>query len=340
MLLFNNKSTKDLKSIKVMRKIILLIVFLSVFFTMCTKEESSELNNDQLFARTSYECIQSSYENNNNSYDYIGCYHNELIVEFCDLYFNSYGSNDFKNDGYEVLIDFFVTNSIDTTNFLDFCNYVGDTITSHLAYIDTYGMPAYFTWAYNRNYLTLSQKNYLTSAVNTLDDLTDYIFSESGDLTEAFENMNNDIIDIEDDVVSDLTMSTSEKRLVLSNTAILRYSLYNYLDFLIDSNHPYRLKMTSKEEAALAIDEIDLNGNVDPDDRSSIIIIGGNWKKMGWEDLKGGGLGVVGAAIYNLVPGVGQVSWAATILSFAGVYSADELFSQIESGEIIILWFP
>lgn len=98
--------------------------------------------------------------------------------------------------------------------------------------------------------------------------------------------------------------------------------------------------MTSKEEAALAIDEIDLNGNVDPDDRSSIIIIGGNWKKMGWEDLKGGGLGVVGAAIYNLVPGVGQVSWAATILSFAGVYSADELFSQIESGEIIILWFP
>lgn len=259
-----------------MKKVVFSIAVLSFTLFSCSKDDNASLNS----STNNVEQIETSnfeYEDRLSAIDmkFIGEDHNSTL----ENYYNEIQSYEIPTDISKDNLKQFVYNQIkdEFSYHNDDLNRV-DSILDHVMDGDyIHSQQSFYTNNHISNSLSDIQKSYL-------DDLSD-VFNN---LTTDYEQFESNVSDLETTMYNDSSLSNDELVVLYSATQTARHSVHYW--------------MNNGQSWIDLMDDNDLEMDVSITDG------------MGRADVEGAVAGAVGAAVVNVVPGAGQVSYVGAIV--------------------------
>lgn len=213
-----------------------VILCLLVWFFSCNDNADVsngniyEVKNETNFNKFTDECNPA---NSQNSYDYVGKIHNEIVSE----YVNKYSSDENISIGKICsVVDSLAASNQDFLQIKTSAYQPVDSLVIQNGVLD-----------FENNFShIIDSLNISQSAKDELSDLEDYLFARSLDLNEpSLSDINTHIITMETSILNDNTYTQAELKILLSATSTARFSCCFW-------NNYYMYRATSKQSISMA----------------------------------------------------------------------------------------
>lgn len=175
--------------------------------------------------------------------------------------------------------------------------------------------------------------SYAIELSNEVDRIGSYLQEKNGSMIDAYKVLNENIKLIESQIISENNFDNpNQKTMLLSMASIYRFSMYNYMEIVLEDTNPLE-SIIEQEGDTIFYDDPE-------DDLPSIMIVGADWGRVGHADAAGGlgGLSAAGVSWFFI-----EVTWpivAGMGLGGAVGNSVIELYNQVAYGPAFIIWWP
>ncbi|KQB39835.1 hypothetical protein RC62_1529 [Flavobacterium aquidurense] len=197
------------------KKTLIGIIIFPLFLISCTSQDSAEVlttTNKTSFQKPGINLSGlSGPENNTNPYDSVGRLHNEVLEIYLSHTFdNALSTNTLTED---IMNEIQSITSSNTINIVEDCR-------SPFAYNT---INALVTNPQNSAF-DIIQNSVLTSSGKT--SLTTFIDSVTGINSESYQDVYDFIKSYESEILSSTDLTNQDKRIILTTSSIVRYSVY------------------------------------------------------------------------------------------------------------------
>jgi hypothetical protein len=319
-----------------MKKYIFILMAVVVGVSACNKEElvlgitqTGLVNESDLMA--SSQGTPSYVYNSENPYDEMGILHNSGMKSIAtpQLFNAEYSQQEYISN----MAQFLDNNNLDGAYFGDNFSTFKQESRILQSFIIESTIQEYLESLESRGLISDLMAGYAIKLSDEVDRVGEYLKEKNGSMVDAYKKLSSNIKIIESQIISESNFdNANQKMMLLSMASIYRFSMYNYMEIVLEDSNP--LESIIEQESDTVFHD-------DPEgDMGGIMIIGADWARIGHADAAGGlgGLAATGVSAFFI-----EVTWpivAAAGLGGAVGNSVVELYNQVIDGTAWIIFWP
>ena len=302
----------------------------------CNKEEltSRSIQNNKASTSAfmaSSQDIPGYVYNSDNPYDEMGVLHNDGMKAITTS--RIFHTEKSQEEYISKMAQFLNDNSLDGEEFTANFEKIKNESRVLQSFIKESTVKQYIYSLENRELISDLMASYAIELSNEVDRIGSYLQEKNGSMIDAYKVLNENIKLIESQIISENNFDNpNQKTMLLSMASIYRFSMYNYMEIVLEDTNPLE-SIIEQEGDTIFYDDPE-------DDLPSIMIVGADWGRVGHADAAGGlgGLSAAGVSWFFI-----EVTWpivAGMGLGGAVGNSVIELYNQVAYGPAFIIWWP